>query len=211
MYEATKLKKNQRVLEFAPVPVRVASALSSDPQALDNYARELAEGAGLVFERIRRRKVYKYQQIIIGDSRLYITGKKEVRNAQQFAFSQDETELIWRIEKSKDCSLDELLGLLRSLQGKYAHYASRLGQQMKVAEMEDAFAKASDADQRRALLSLVSIAAAHTNMIDLSSVGGSKYSGCMNASFSKELSAGKNCFVDSSVTCMFERRETVGL
>ena len=38
-----------------------------------------------------------------------------------------------------------------------------------------------------ALLSLVSIAAAHTNMIDLSSVGGSKYSGCMNASFSKEL------------------------
>ena len=211
VYEATKPKKNQRVLEFAPVPVRVASALASDPQALDNYARELAEGAGLVFERIRRRKVYKYQQIIIGDSRLYITGKKEVRNAQQFAFSQDETELIWRIEKSKDCSLDELLGLLRSLQGKYAHYASRLGQQMKVAEMEDAFAKASDADQRRALLSLVSIAAAHTNMIDLSSVGGSKYSGCMNASFSKELSAGKICFVDSSVTGMFERRETVGL
>lgn len=211
VYEAVKPKKEQRVLEFAPVPVRVASALASDPQALESYARELAEEAGLVFERIRRRKVYKYQQIIIGDSRLYITGKKEVRNAQQFAFTQEETELIRRIESGEECSSDELVGLLKSLQPKYARYASRLAQQMRVFELEEAFMRAEEVDRRRVLLSLVSIAAAHTNMIDLSAVGGSRYAGCMNVSYSKELSTNGIVFVDSSVTGMFERRETVGL
>ncbi|WP_080802853.1 type II CRISPR RNA-guided endonuclease Cas9 [Arabiibacter massiliensis] len=211
VYEAVKPKKNQRVLEFAPVPVRVASALVSDPQALEEYARELAAASGLEFARIRRRKVYKYQQIIVGDSRLYITGKREVRNAQQFAFSQDETELIGRIERGEECSEEELLGMLRSLQAKYARFASRLGQMMQVADLEPSFVKTGEAERGQVLLSLVSIAAAHTNMIDLSAMGGSKCAGCMRVSFSKELSAGKVCFVDSSVTGMFERRETLGL
>lgn len=211
VYEALKAKKNQHVLEFAPVPVRVASALASDPQALETYARELAEESGLVFQRIRRRKVYKYQQIIFGDSRLYITGKKEVRNAQQLAFSQEETELICRIEAGAACSEDELLDLFRSIQGKYAHYAPRLSQQMKLMNLEEPFRKASEADRRRVLLSLVSIAGAHVNMIDLSAVGGPKYAGCMLVSFSKELSSNSICFVDSSVTGMLERRYEVGL
>ena len=209
--EATKPKKNKRVLEFAPVPVRVVSALASDPQALDDYACELAEGAGLVFERIRRRKVYKYQQIIVDDSRCYVTGKKELRNAQQFAFSQDETRLISRMENGGTCSAEELVGFLHSLQHKYARYAPRLALQLRIDGLEGAFVKAELADQRRVLLSLLSIAAAHTNMIDLSAVGGSKYAGCLQISFSKELSANKISFVDSSVTGMFERRETIGL
>lgn len=211
VYEAVKPKKNERVLEFAPVPVRVASALTSNPRALEDYACELAEASGLAFERILRRKVYKYQQIIVGGSRLYITGKKEVRNAQQFAFTQNETELISRIERGEMCAPEELVRLFRSLQNKYARFALRLAQQMRVAELEDSFVTADQNDQCRVLLSLVSIAAAHTNMIDLSSVGGSKYSGCMNISYSKELSAGAVCFIDSSVTGMFERRQTIGL
>lgn len=211
IYEAVKPKKNQRVIEFASVPLRVASALSSNPEALEDYARELAEQAGLVFACIRKRKVYKYQQIVIGDSRLYITGKKEVRNARQFAFTQDETELVERIERGGTCSDEEMLDLLKSLQEKYVRFAPRLAQQMKVLELEESFAKANLPDRYRILVSLISIAAAHTNMIDLSSVGGSKYSGCMSVSFSKELSSEGIVFVDSSVTGMFERRYRIGL
>lgn len=211
IYEAVKPKKNQRVLEFAPVPVRVASALSSNPHALEDYAQELAERTGLVFKCVRKRKVYKYQQIMIGDSRLYITGKKEVRNARQFAFTQNQTELIERIEKGEACSDEETLDALRSLQEKFQRFAPRLAQQMKVLELGKPFAEAELPDRRRVLVSLISIAAAHTNMIDLSSVGGSKYSGCMNVSFSKELSSGGIVFVDSSATGMLERRYKIGL
>lgn len=211
VYEAVKPKKEQRVLEFAPVPVRVASALASDPQALENYARELAEEAGLVFNRIRRQKVYKYQQIIIGDSRLYITGKEEVRNARQFAFSQGETELVCRLERGDSCSEEELMGLLRSLQTKYARFAPRLARQMKVAEMEEEFINANGAGREEVLLSLMSIAAAHKNSINLKPIGRAGSSGQMKITFSKELSTSGIVFVDSSVTGMFERRESIGL
>ncbi len=211
IYEAMKPKGNQRVLKFAPVPVRVVSELASNPQALEDYARELARQKGLVFECIRKRKVFKYQQIIIGDSRLYVTGKKEVRNACQFAFARDETALIERLGRGGACSDREMLDVLHVLQEKYARFAPRLAQQMRVLELEDSFVKADPADRCAVLVSLVTIAAAHTNMIDLSSVGGSKYAGCMNVSFSKELSSDGIVFVDSSVTGMFERRYRIGL
>ena len=191
--------------------MRVVSELASNPQALEDYARELARQKGLVFECIRKRKVFKYQQIIIGDSRLYVTGKKEVRNACQFAFARDETALIERLGRGGACSDREMLDVLHVLQEKYARFAPRLAQQMRVLELEDSFVKADPADRCAVLVSLVTIAAAHTNMIDLSSVGGSKYAGCMNVSFSKELSSDGIVFVDSSVTGMFERRYRIGL
>ena len=153
----------------------------------------------------------KYQQIIVGDSRLYITGKKEVRNARQFAFSQSETELICRVEQGKECSEEELLNLLRSLQSKYERFAPRLARQIGVSDLRDSFKAASLDDKRRVVLSLVSIAAAHVNMIDLSAVGGSKCAGCMKVTISKELSTNGIVLVDSSVTGMLERRCTIGL
>ena len=134
-----------------------------------------------------------------------------MRNAKQLAFAQDETKLIERMERGETCSDGELLDLFNSLQEKYARFAPRLAQQMKVQELEKTFARADMMDRCRVLLSLVSIAAAHTNMIDLSAVDGSKYSGCMNVSFSKELSSNGIVFVDSSVTGMFERRYKIGL
>ncbi len=211
VYEAVKPKKKQRVLEFAPVPVRVASALASDPDALEDYARELAEAEDLVFERIRRRKVYKYQQIIVGDSRLYVTGREEVRNARQLAFSQDETKLICRIEQGEECEEGELLDLFRSMQRKYLACAPRLARLMKVAEMEEEFIAATASGKREVLLSLTSIAAAHRNSIDLKPIGRKGSSGQMKITFSKELSTNGILFVDSSVTGMFERRCRLGL
>ena len=211
VYEAVKPKKKQRVLEFAPVPVRVASALANDPDALEDYARELAEAEGLVFERIRRRKVYKYQQIIVGDSRLYVTGREEVRNARQLAFSQDETKLICRIEQGEECEEGELLDLFRSMQRKYLACAPRLARLMKVAEMEEGFIAATASGKREVLLSLTSIAAAHRNSIDLKPIGRKGSSGQMKITFSKELSTNGILFVDSSVTGMFERRCRLGL
>lgn len=211
VYEATNAK-GKLVVEFAPVPVRVAAELRGNEGALDEYARGLSEEKGLIFGKLLKRKVYKYQQIMLGDDRLYITGLREVRNARQFAFTQEETDLVCRIEKGEDCSADELDSLFASLQEKYVRFAPRLGRQLKVASMEDAFAAASDADKISVILSLVSIAAAHTNMVDLSAVGGGKLAGCMQPSFAKEIMSNYGMvFIDQSVTGMFERRYKLGL
>ena len=213
VYEAEK--KNKRVIEFAPVPVRVASALKGDVKALDEYAGNLAEQKGLAFKRVLKKKIYKYQQIELNGDRLYITGIKEVRNARQFAFTQDETELVGHLTHGRlhcvdDCGLD---GFYRSLAAKYSRYARRLGAQLKAFDDEEKFAALCVADKAKVLLSLISIASAKVNMIDLSSLTGSKAAGCMRVSHSKELSDpdADFWFIDSSVTGMFERRYKIGL
>ena len=212
VYEAVKGAKGKRVIEFAPVPVTVAASLKSDAAALDEYARGLAESKGLEFKKVLKRKVYKYQQIMLGADRLYITGIKEVRNARQFAFTQEETELACRIEEGMDCSEEEMENLFESLQRKYARFAPRLGKQLKVADMNDSFAEASPGEKRSAILALFQIAVAHVNKIDLSSISGGKAAGCMQPSFSKELSEDGLgfYFIDQSVTGMFERRYKLG-
>ncbi len=212
IYEA-KNAKGKTVVEFVPVPVRIAAELRGNPAALEDYARGLSEEKGQSFSRILKRKVYKYQQIMLGDDLLYITGIREVRNARQFAFTQEETELVCRLEKGEGCSAEELDELFSSLQEKFVRFAPRLGRQLKVSGMRDAFAAASMADKKSVILPLVSIAAAHTNMVDLSSIGGGTAVGCMQPSFAKEITSPHSdfIFIDQSVTGMFERRYKLGL
>ena len=50
-------------------------------------------------------------------------------------------------------------------------------------------------------------------MINLSSIGGPKFAGCMRATFNNEINNSNNKFyvIDQSVTGMFERRRRIGL
>lgn len=213
VYEAEK--KGKRIAEFAAVPVRVASALKGDAEALENYAKGLAAEKGIAFKRILKRKIYKYQQIELNGDRLYITGLKEVRNARQFAFTQDETELVGRLASNEldsveDCDVN---AFYESIAAKYGRYAKRLGAQLKAFNDEANFTSLCMEHKAQVLLSLISIASAKVNMVDLSSLGGSKAAGCMQPTFSKVLSDPKVdfWFIDSSVTGMFERRYKLGL
>lgn len=214
VYEALKgAKRKKRVLRFAPVPVRVASALKANPEALSEHAKTLAEDEGLTFVRVVKEKVRKYQLVELGGDRLYATGLKEVRNATQFAFSQDETELLSRVAEGAECSDEELDGLFSRLQALFTRYAKRLGKQLKVEAMGEAFVGIERFEKQSIIASLIAIASGHTNMVDMRFVGGSKYAGCMNVTFSKELSApdADFWFIDASVTGMFERRYRIGL
>ncbi|MEG1434241.1 MAG: type II CRISPR RNA-guided endonuclease Cas9 [Gordonibacter sp.] len=213
IYEAENLKNGKTVLEFAPVPVHVASSSVGNAGALEDYAKKLADVKGLEFHGIRKRKIGKYQQIELNGDRLYITGIKVVRNGRQFAFSQEETELMCRVRDGGYCSDEEIKGLFHSFLIKFDRFAPRLGSQLKIADRKQEFESADLDDRRRILLLLASAAAAHVDMIDLKAIGGPKAAGNMQPTFSKELSDPRAAFyfVDVSVTGMFERRYRIGL
>lgn len=213
VYEAEK--KERSIVEFASVPVWVASALRGNEKALEDYAKELSRDKGLLFKRILKKKIYKYQQIELNGDRLYITGIKEVRNARQLAFTQEETKLA-KCVLNGDCSSIEECdfdGFYRAVASKFDLYAKRLGTQLRAFDDEVGFTALSVEEKANILLSLVSIASAKVNKIDLSSLTGSKAAGCMRVTHSKELSDPNVdfWFIDSSVTGMFERRYKLGL
>lgn len=203
-------KKGRRVYAFSPVPVRVASAVAENAGALEAFAREEAREYGGEFVRILRRKVYKYQLIEVGADRLYITGKKEVRNARQLAFSQEETECFIRLSDGKEVGDDRLTRVFEEMHAKYPVLAPRLSAALKIEDMNSAFFDLSKLEMGSVLKSLVSIAGAKTNMVDLRLVGGSKYAGCLGVVFAKLLKSPGITFIDQSVTGMFERRTTIG-
>lgn len=207
IYKASD-SKNRDVFEFAPVPVSVASSLTGEKQALEHYATKDAQEKGLNFVRVIKSKIYKYQQIILGSDRLYITGKKEVRNACQFAFSQKETAVVCKILGGDEVSSDEIDGLFEILKVKYDQYAPRLGALLHLDAVAESFCVAEINKRKDVIIALLSVSAAKTNQIDLSGVGGSKLAGKMQPTFSKEIgdSSREFLFVDISVTGMFERR-----
>lgn len=210
IYEA--IKKGKTVLEFAPVPVSVASEVKQRPDALADYAVGSAAGDGLEFVKIVRPKIYKYQLIEIDGSRLYLTGKKEVRNAVQFAFSRKETAIAKTIFDNEPVATDALDGLFLLVVGSLGKYSQRLSSTLKINEWRGQFFELDCESRKNVLKALISIGGGKTNMVDMTLVGGSKCAGCMQLAFSGLLTKGSGItFVDQSITGMFERRTHIGL
>ncbi|MCC6102421.1 MAG: type II CRISPR RNA-guided endonuclease Cas9 [Olegusella sp.] len=208
-----KDKKGKCQLVFSSVPVRISAQIElGGIKALENYAKKEAAEHGAEFVGVIRNKIYKYQQIEIGSDRFFITGKKEVRNARQFAFTQDETELFTQIKRGFFTDEMDLESLFGTLQDKFIKLSPKLAQILKISSIGDSFSKLDKSAQAKVLCSLVSIAAAKTNMIDMTLVGGSKTAGCIRIAKKKYLNNEEGItFVDQSVTGMFERRTHIGL
>lgn len=211
VYVARNPKKATLSLEFAPVPVRVALRLSQDDRALVEYALRLAQERGLEFVRIAKKKVLKYQLIELDGDRLFITGAGEVRNATQIAFSQQEMRVLKGLADGTDSGESDLVGLFDRIEAMLSLRSKRLARQLDIASKRDAFMGSSRGEQTNAILQLIAIINAATNMINLVAMGGGKYAGCMKPTFSKELKSQDFFFIDQSVTGMFERRYRLGL
>lgn len=207
VYEAMNPKKKTKLFQFAPVPVRIAARFESDHNALGNYARQLAMEAGLEYVRIAREKVYKYQLIELDGDRLYITGKKEVRNAQQLAFSQKETAVLKRMVEGKETSVEERAELFETVAEKLSKRASRLWKLLRLGAAVVDIRELDDRQQSAIILSLIQAGNGKSNAVDLSALELGKMMGCIQPTFSKELSdpSVEFCFIDQSVTGMFER------
>ena len=89
-------------------------------------------------------------------------------------------------------------------------YSPRLTQLLKIDELSTAIARASSEAKGRAMMAVFSAASAHSDKIDLTMVGGSKFAGNIQPKYDKLLSGGID-FIDQSVTGMFEKRTHIGL
>ncbi|WP_165251976.1 type II CRISPR RNA-guided endonuclease Cas9 [Adlercreutzia sp. ZJ304] len=214
IYEA--VKKDKSVLELASVPVSVAASLKSDESALEEYARAICEESGTEFSRIIRSKVLKYQLMDVDGSRLYVTGKKEVRNAVAVAFSLEEVAIAKRIVDEREGKIvesvtdEEVWQLFNRVKNSLMKYSPRLSDAVKISKWDEEFSKANLDDKKQVVMNLAAIAAGKVNMIDLSVVGGGKCVGCMRLAYSKVFSQSEVYLVDQSITGMFERRTRIG-
>lgn len=210
VYEAKKIKKQEETKEyvFASVPVQVAALVAADSNALIEFAKADAEERGLKFAKIVREKVYKYQLIEVNGDRLYITGLRSIRNARQIAFPESENLLISEVVQGAVLGKDEGIILYDSISKSFNKYAKKLGNQLRLNELKEGFAKATCEEQCKVILSLIKIINAKTNMIDLSAIGSSKTVGDMSMTFAKEMALTDNhfSFIDQSVTGMLERK-----
>lgn len=206
------LKKGKEVLEFVPVPVSVAAEVSQDSDALRVFADKLAEGAGLEFVEIVRPKIYKYQLIEMDDSRLYLTGKKEVRNAVQFALDLRETEIAKAVFEDRCDDVDALDELFLVVIKSLGKHSPKQFSALKIDEWKDRFFALDTRDKSDVLKNLFAIGNGKANRISLVLVGGRKSVGNMQPTYSKILTKGDGItFVDQSITGMFERRTHLGL
>ena len=206
------LKKNKEVLRFEPVPVSIASRINHRPSALDDYAKALAEEAELAFVETVRRKIYKYQLMEFNGSRLYLTGKKEARNAIQFAFNLHESLIaatMYEDAPMEESDLDELFLCVSSSLEKYS---PKLFNALGISSWKDHYFELSIGDRSKILKELIAIGNGMTNVADLTLVGGAKYAGKIAPTYSKVLASDEGItFIDQSITGMFERRTHIGL
>lgn len=206
------VKKGKEMLEFVPVPVSIASRVKQCNGALEDFAKELAVKSGSEFLGIERAKIYKYQLMEMEGSRLYLTGKKEARNATQFAFDRREMEIVkalyegWAVD---GILLDELfLRIVETLK----RYSPRLFGALDIDDWKDAFFELEQEKRASILKSLIAIGNGKANVADLTEVGGAKFAGQMHPAYGNLLTKdGGITFVDQSITGMFERRTHVGL
>lgn len=206
IYEAKK--KGKPVFRFSQVPVWLAARIEGDSAALDEYARELAEKEGLEYVGITRSKIYKKQLIEVDGERFFITGKKEMRNATQLAFSNEQMKML--AENGRDANVTMLLDMFDP---SASAVSSRLLRQLKIEAILEKCATMDAEDAVMVVKRLLALVNGTMNMVDLSLAGGSKFSGCIQPNYSKLLSDSNVTvrLVDQSVTGMFERRTRVGL
>lgn len=206
VYEAKK--KGKPTFRFSQVPVWLAARIEANPGALDEYARGLAKDEGLEYVDITRSKIYKKQLIEVGGERFFITGKKEMRNAVEIAFSIDELAMLEGL--SAGISIDALLDHFDPLT---CSATARLMNQIKIHELLENCSSLSDVEKMMFVKRVLMLVNGSMNMVDLSFVGGSKYSGCIQPNYTKLLNDSKTSFyiIDQSVTGMFERKTRVGL
>ena len=206
IYEAKK--KGKPCFQFAEVPVWLAGRVGSCPDALADYAAELAQAAGLEFVRIERAKIYKKQLIELNGERFVLRGKKELLSANELAFTLAELSAF-----KEDSSSEEIDSVLRSISSSSSVVGKRAARLLDLPTLGER-AVSLGVDEKRGLLrSLCPVLNGSNDRIDLSLIGGPKRTGTLQVSFTGLLNNVEVDFeiIDQSVTGMFERKTRVGL
>lgn len=212
VYEARD-KKGKRVFRFAQVPIWLASRIHQEEGALESYAAQLAREEKLEFVRIERAKILKKQLVEIDGDRFYITGRQEMRNARELAFSVDEMGLLLKVNGLKDASEEDASAALETVASRGLLSSNRLSKMINLSAIPSRAKFASVDEVCQLVINLLALFNAAANKVDLRVGGGGKFSGAIQPNYSKLLSD-PNCgfyIIDQSTTGMFERRTRIGL
>lgn len=223
IYEALG-KKGRTVFRFAEMPVWLASRLSGGQNALEKYARQLAENEGLEFVGIQRARVLKRQLVEIDGERFFITGKGEMRNACEIAFSLDEMALLARYVSEKQgkeykgplpeaSASDVMEHVIDYMESRASRLFGRILGTVSLDDFLSRFNGLCEEEKLEVIIRITALANAGNRVADMTPVGGVKTAGQVKATFHKLLSDPDVDFfiIDQSVTGMFEQRVKVGI
>lgn len=218
IFVATDSKGKQKVF-FEGVPLYCASRIKKDKNALREYAEEIAKNNKCVDARIIKKRVLKYQKIVLEESELYITGGSEARPARPLVLDSRDMSLVDLINEcllgkfvEGDIDAASLKALYCRLKEKAEVTCPKLARQLKLGEYCEGFDKVVDDDKSKAMKvikEILAIIGGKTNMANLEVTGNAKCAGHMQPTYANKL--GEVVFIDTSVTGLFERRYKLGI
>ena len=220
---------------FDGVPLYIAANINRDDKgALAQYAQQLVEienapnakgkTKSLVFQRIERACVPKYQLICIsqcgGDGSrsvsdyYYITGLVDLRNGIQLAFLPHLYEAINLMEADKILDDNALEQVLVYILRNAPRIAPDLFKRLPLTEQLSEGLSVSDRiGLQNTILGILDLINAESNTVDLQIFGMTKVAGRKRVKISSLLNDPSTTvtFIDQSATGMFERKETIGI
>lgn len=208
-----KSKGESEHLNFAPFPLSLATRKDDIYHLIETYAVDLCREAKETFTGIIIPQIYKYQKIEWNGQQFYITGKQEIRSAASIFFSQQDQLCLIEHDSNSSSVGEEMLEVFERFSQRAYKQSEKLYKQLKLEDSRQVICDLSNQQVYEIICGLASIFNGKINMLNLSMIGGSKYSGCMRPSISSEINKKENAFfvIDQSVTGMFERRRRIGL
>ena len=208
-----KSKGESEHLNFAPFPLSLATRKDDIYHLIETYAIDLCREAKETFTGIIIPQIYKYQKIEWNGQQFYLTGKKEIRSAASIFFSQQDQLCLIKYGSNSSSVSEEMLEAFERFSQRAYKQSEKLYKQLKLEDSRQVICDLSNQQVYEIICGLASIFNGKINMLNLSVIGGSKYSGCMHPSISSEINKRENTFfvIDQSVTGMFERRRRIGL
>lgn len=208
-----KSKGESEHLNFAPFPLSLATRKDDIYHLIETYAIDLCREAKETFTGIIIPQIYKYQKIEWNGQQFYLTGKKEIRSAASIFFSQQDQLCLIKYGSNFSSVSEEMLEAFERFSQRAYKQSEKLYKQLKLEDSRQVICDLSNQQVYEIICGLASIFNGKINMLNLSVIGGSKYSGCMHPSISSEINKRENTFfvIDQSVTGMFERRRRIGL
>lgn len=211
-----KNKRGKDEYYLAGVPLYLAESVADSEQGALEFAHTIVK-PGSSDIRIIRARVPFLQKFELDGDELYIGGYKQVMPAREASYSFEDYSVLCAISgwlqggkasgEQLGISDESLLRLYDVLTSKLQKNCERLYRLLKLEELRAAYAVADVEDRYNVILTLMQMSTGQITMGDLESIGGNKHSGYMQLTYTKNLA--EMTFIDSSVTGIFERRQSV--
>lgn len=207
------MKKDRTLFGFAPLPVHIVERSGDDVSVLEDYAEEVVRNSGGTLIEIVRPRVYKYQLVEIGGSRLFVSGAKKARNAAELAFDQGDMQVMVKMSAGESVDQSKIMRLFDSMEEQVKRFSPIQWSKLNLEQYRSRFAEANDEVQARILLGVADMFGGQAMTVDLTALGGVKSAGMIQPTWAKEMNCASNAFafIDQSVTGMFERRQRLEL